>query len=727
MKILKMRASFGKLHGELNLQEGMNILTLPNEEGKSTWSAFLLAMLYGIETRERSSISNGGLPAKERYRPWSGEPMEGSVDLEWRGRAITIERTSTAKAPMSVFRAYDTQSGRTIEALSGENCGRILCGVERSVFERTAFIRQLGMSVNGDSALEKRMGAMVSTGEESVKSAQQIEKELTAMKNRLSGRAGKIPKLQTELTETERLHTYVTKLREDISTLETQRDELEQERNRLEGLLQRIDRAKQARGQMAVQELARKLQEQEHLCQSLEQLTRHLPPEAELHKLQKRLDGVGAALETAKMEAAFAPPVSPKPEAPSYFEDLTVEEAEAKVQQDMQQYERLATAKLPNKALVLGLSLLLLLGTITLSVASYLGGGKPIPFGVSVGLAASALVLFVILLFAMKRQGEKTYGGFLQAKEILEHYEIEDISDLPELLRDYAESMRVYEEQSTAELEHAEGLMKQMLHEQEKANALMEEIHGFDPEARNVDAGKRSVAEAIEALEALSTERRVLENQRAQYNSMKGLFSKQEHKIDIEAMNLDEDKLRYDFKAVSQKLVALSEKLSEQRGRMEASGNLRGLDKHKEALKEELNAARKNLQSIDLAMEVLQIADNRVRSRFSPRITAEAGKILSQLTGGKYPAVQLSPDMQMFVRDGVLHRPAAAMSCGTGDQMYLALRLAMCRLLLPEDAPLILDDALVNFDDERCAAAVELLTEEAKKRQVVLFTCRTLS
>ena len=56
MIIKKMRASFGKLHGELALHEGMNLLCLPNESGKSTWSAFLLAMLYGIDTAERAQV-----------------------------------------------------------------------------------------------------------------------------------------------------------------------------------------------------------------------------------------------------------------------------------------------------------------------------------------------------------------------------------------------------------------------------------------------------------------------------------------------------------------------------------------------------------------------------------------------------------------------------------------------------------------------------------------------
>lgn len=726
MRILKMRASFGKLHGELALQEGMNLLTLPNEEGKSTWSAFLLAMLYGIETRERSSASNGGLPAKDRYRPWNGEPMEGSIELEWKGKYITIERSSTPKAPMSVFRAFDTKSGRAIEVLTGENCGRILCGVERSVFERTAFIRQMGISISGDSALEKRLGAMVSTGEESAKSAQQLEKELQGLKNRLSGRAGKITKLQTELTETERLHSYVTKLREDMEAMEGRRKELEEETNRLEALLQRIDRAKDARGQIALQDLEKKLREQESLCINLEQLTGKLPTEATLHKLNKRLEAVGDALETAKIEAAFAPPLSTGPTPPPCFKDMTPEQAGSKVKEDLARYEALSSAKLPKKNTVLGLSLLLLFGAVILSVLSYLDKVPGLPFPLCLGLAIGSLLLFGVLLLILNYGSKKVYKGYLEAKEILENYGVESISRISELLEDYEEEHRAYEQQLSEESQRSRLLREQMMREQEKANRLMEEIRAFDPDAKNVEDGKRTVSEALEALECLSTERRVLEQQRGQYDRMKELFGKGEHPMDYEALNMDEEKLRYEYREARKKLADLSEKLSEQRGRMEASGNIHGLDEHKDTLRRELASAKKELQSIELAAEVLHAADDRVRSRFSPRITAEAGKLLSRLTRGKYPSVQLSPEMQLSVRDGVLQRPAAAMSCGTVDQMYLALRLAMCHLLLPKSAPLILDDALVNFDDDRCAAALELLKEEAENRQVILFSCRSL-
>ena len=56
----------------------------------------------------------------------------------------------------------------------------------------------------------------------------------------------------------------------------------------------------------------------------------------------------------------------------------------------------------------------------------------------------------------------------------------------------------------------------------------------------------------------------------------------------------------------------------------------------------------------------------------------------------------------------------------------LAVRLAICHMVLPAEkaAPLVLDDALAAFDDERMALALEVLREEARQRQVLLLTCQ---
>ena len=63
-------------------------------------------------------------------------------------------------------------------------------------------------------------------------------------------------------------------------------------------------------------------------------------------------------------------------------------------------------------------------------------------------------------------------------------------------------------------------------------------------------------------------------------------------------------------------------------------------------------------------------------------------------------------------------------SDGTVDQLYLALRLAVAEELTP-DAPLILDDALVRFDDTRLKAAIELLKAQSETKQVILFSCQS--
>jgi len=147
-----MTATFGKLeHAKLTLKPGLNVIHAPNEWGKSTWCAFLLNMLYGIDTKERTTQT--ALADKDRYAPWSGAAMSGRIDLNWNGRDITIERSSTGRVPMGNFRAYETESGIDIPELTAANCGQTLLGVERNVFTRAGFLRLSDLPVTQDDAV----------------------------------------------------------------------------------------------------------------------------------------------------------------------------------------------------------------------------------------------------------------------------------------------------------------------------------------------------------------------------------------------------------------------------------------------------------------------------------------------------------------------------------------------------------------------------------------------
>ena len=133
-------------------------------------------------------------------------------------------------------------------------------------------------------------------------------------------------------------------------------------------------------------------------------------------------------------------------------------------------------------------------------------------------------------------------------------------------------------------------------------------------------------------------------------------------------------------------------------------------------------------EDISLAAEVLRSADEELQSRFSPELGRVAAEYMSRVTEGRYEQVLVNRDFSAMARTGadtVAHE-GGYLSAGTTDLLYLAVRLAVCKLALPEGepCPLIIDDALVNLDETRLKQAMELLKDIARERQVVLFTCR---
>lgn len=86
-----MTATFGKLQGRsLELGDGLNIIEAPNETGKSTWCAFLLSILYGVNSRERDRA--GFIADKNRFAPWSGAAMSGRMDCGTELGELTLTR-----------------------------------------------------------------------------------------------------------------------------------------------------------------------------------------------------------------------------------------------------------------------------------------------------------------------------------------------------------------------------------------------------------------------------------------------------------------------------------------------------------------------------------------------------------------------------------------------------------------------------------------------------------
>ena len=223
MNILSMTATFGGLSEQtLTLTPGLNLLELPNESGKSTWCAFLRAMFYGVETRKGRENSE-----KNRFAPWSGAPMKGSVDLEWNGQTITLRRFPKGASPFGGFQAVYTGTEVPVPHLTADNVGETILGCSREVFERTCFIRQGGMTVTASGDLEQRLAALASSGEEDV-SYSQTAARLKEWRNvrRVNRSTGSIPRLQAQLDAGNAQLTHMAALERTIGEADGQEKEL---------------------------------------------------------------------------------------------------------------------------------------------------------------------------------------------------------------------------------------------------------------------------------------------------------------------------------------------------------------------------------------------------------------------------------------------------------------------------------------------------------------------
>lgn len=633
MMIKKLDATFGKLEGEsLELHDGLNVISAPNESGKSTWCAFVRAMLYGVDSSERQKA--GFLPDKMRFAPWSGSAMQGSMQLESGGRDITITRTTkTASAPMREFSAVYTGTSVSVEGLNGNNAGEVLTGVSRDVFRRSAFVEQGKVAVTHSAELEKRISAIVSSGDEDCSFTEADGRLRQWQRKRRFNRHGRLPELEDELSHKKQLLA-------ELSDAAQQRENMAAE----------LERAKQECERIEAEVIeSRKVVRKEALS-SLQGVRNEVNAATERHdKAAERRDSCRAAL------CACA------------IGERKPEEAKAEVKTDLENSMKLKERSERKSSPVLAIILMILCGALV--AAGFLLPDLMIHAFVA---AAVALAAGIALFIRASRRKTENYEAAKQRRKILAKYKAESEDDIAASIDEYLELYKNYAEAQRAEKESAEALAV-VRHRQEQAESktlTQLDFTGGDNQAAQLS---RRLTEA-----------------RA-------------------------------------KCSRISAQMAEHSGRLAAMGDPLVLGSEISRMEAEYAEISAEYDAIALAIDTMRKADEDIQSRFSPALGKLAAEYMQFVTDGKYDGVMLDRDFSATVHEagGNVPRNAEYLSAGTLDLMYLAVRLAVCSLALPESAncPLIIDDALVNFDADRRRQAMALLEKIAQERQVILFAC----
>ena len=173
---------------------------------------------------------------------------------------------------------------------------------------------------------------------------------------------------------------------------------------------------------------------------------------------------------------------------------------------------------------------------------------------------------------------------------------------------------------------------------------------------------------------------------------------------------------------VAEKRGSIIERLS-QMARSDAYGQLL---QEKQNRKAELDGKVNEWLTYLFAQYMLGEAQSYYERVRQPLVIRQAGDYLHLMTQGRYTLQASFDGRQLYAVDGTQRRiPEKQWSSGLGDQIYLAIRisLAMAFSKQIEAMPLILDDILVRFDEQRQKEAIHFLADLGKKEQIFLFTC----
>lgn len=660
MQLLHANATYGKLdQARLDLQPGLNVICAPNEGGKSTWCRFLLAMFYGLNTRQR-----GDLADKNRFQPWSGSLMQGKLELSVGDKELTLSRrTQRPDAPLGVFSCTYSGTDTPVPGLDAARCGETLLGVPQSVYQRCAFIPSGSLAIDADADLERRISALISTGDEKV-SFSQVESRLKKqLRQRKYNRSGSIPLLEAEIAG-------LRAAQQEAQTLTGQLENLQQQLSQA-----REDQARRRQARLQVAQEA--LREKERYLQAL-------PDSSDLQRINQQLgavrslgDQVQQAQEAvSRQESAIEAQLRELNRNPLH--PMTKAQLEAQLQ-----------IQPPAPPQVAQLLISLALGLC--------GGGflwyeidRPQVLWLCLACAVTALAAgnFLRLLIRRIRLQQSRRRELSRQEELRKLAE----SYLPAL--EELEAQRALLRQKQQILSDGDRRLRAQLSD------LLSQVSRWDDSVQSAGEIRRFVRET-----AQNRDRLAQELQQAQTQLLQAQMSDADDTV-----------------------THLQQQIAQVQGRLDAGRDAQALGDQISRLEEELVRQQAEYDALRLSLDALQAANTTLQNRFSPELGRRAAEIFADMTGSAWSHILLDREFHLSAESGSdpTRRSVQLLSAGTADQLYLAVRLAICEMILPpeQNPPLILDDALLTFDDARLSTTLDYLTRLGAQRQILLFTCQ---
>lgn len=661
LRILQANATYGKLNqAQLSLQSGLNVICAPNEGGKSTWSRFLLTMFYGLNTRQRGELAD-----KNRFQPWSGSPMQGRLELAVGEDVLTLSRrTQRADSPMGVFSCTYAGTDTPVRGLDALRCGETLLGVPQSVYQRCAFISSGSMAIDADADLERRINALISTGEEKISFSQAETRLKRQLHQRKYNRSGAIPLLESEIASLSSAQAEVQDLAERETSLRQQLRQVQEEQVTLRAAQQ--------------QEAQQRIAEKQRLLQSL-------PDSAALQSINEQLGAVrsmGEQVQQARDAAA-----AQEQTIQAQLQELSRNPLHPMTKPELEAQLQIQPPAPPQVAQLL---ISLALGLCGGGFLWYeIGQSQLLWLCAACAVTALAAGNFLRLLIQRIRRQQ------VRRRELQRQEELRKLADSYLPMLEKLEEQRSLLQQRQQAVADSEQRLRATLAD------LLTVVQKWDTGVHTPTDVRRFVQQMTQRREELTEEIR-----QAQADA-------------LHAQTPDADG----------SAARLQQQIAQVQGQLAALGGAEDAPQRIARKQEQLHRLQGEYDSLALALDVLRSANTTLQNRFSPELGRRAAEIFADMTGSPWSHILLDREFRLSAEAGSdpTRRSVQLLSSGTADQLYLAVRLAICEMVLPveQNAPLILDDALLTFDDERLHKTLDYLVQLGSRRQILLFSCQS--
>ncbi len=736
MKLIEARIDgFGKFRdARFSFKDGLNLIEGPNESGKSTLHAFIEGMFFGLV--ERRGRRKSYVDLHTDYEPREAERYGGVLIFESDHTRYRVERTFKKQA-RDPIRLYDDTTGEdltnTLERdpiLKMPDLSKVV-GFSYPLYRNTLSIRQLEAKTDKEASedLSRRLQSLGATRSETFSTARAKE-HLNARRREEVGTSRTTTKplnkaeskreaLKKEYQQAKAHHEA---LLEESGALEDLEEKLEELRKKEQALKDKLEREEAARSRERLRRIERHASEARRACEAVQT---HPVDIWDLHTMIESADAYRSLLEEASEGANKISRLTyerhhleeNKPEVKRTMSDAKFE----KLQADVRTLDELK-AKLPADItdikerttflwrFLQAISILFVL-TLPMPILYIPLIAVPIVFLLVIGTVG------VFYRDASSRYEDARRRILRTEEELHKLFSRYDCEDEDAFRAYYREAERMHENHGKkVEIEsRIHTIDKQLESLQETFRPLLNRFAlPFSEDglkaANHVHEAILRIEDALEgdSLEAL--------RQAAEAASDADGEAAAQTKKDLEAVQQKRSEIERD--------LASRRSVLEERKRMHRP--LSTIAYELSSTEATLEGLRRKDATLKRAVEYLERATKAIEETFSPTLEASVAEYLKVLTGGVYEEIRITRELGFTAEDPARDRFESAryFSRGTLDQIYLAIRLGTLKALGREEAPLILDDAFVNFDDARLDSALSMFERIAEERQVLLFTCQ---